>query len=123
GARTQRPRRRHPRCIAAEVESVDREVRVDMKGASALSLRAAFQLIVLVGAVVPLAVVGVWLTNDTARSGRALLQTQLDTAAVSIAASVDARWQTRRGELALLSENEVIRRVLSQGRAPSGADS
>lgn len=94
-----------------------------MKGASALSLRAAFQLIVLVGAVVPLAVVGVWLTNDTARSGRALLQTQLDTAAVSIAASVDARWQTRRGELALLSENEVIRRVLSQGRVPSGADS
>jgi signal transduction histidine kinase len=83
------------------------------------SLRAGFQLLVLIGAVMPLAIVGVWLTNATSRAGQSLLRTQLDSAIEGIAQSVSVRWATREGELALLGNNDVVTRAMPSEPTPS----
>ena len=92
-------------------------------GASAtLSIRTHILLIVLAGAVLPLALVGVWLTQSAVRSGEDLLQRQLEASVTSIASVVQSRWYYRRGDLLLISDNEVARRVLATGTI-TGADS
>jgi signal transduction histidine kinase len=79
----------------------------------AASLRTKFLLIVLLGAVLPLAVVGWWLTGSAVRSGRALLRGQLDSAVAAIAFDARARWALRAGELRLLANNTVARAALA----------
>jgi signal transduction histidine kinase len=71
--------------------------------------------IVLLGAIVPLALVGLWLTRSAARSGRALLDGQLRAALASFEQSIAARWEFRRGDLLLLAENQVAREILARG--------
>jgi signal transduction histidine kinase len=78
----------------------------------AASLRTKFLLIVLLGAVLPLAFVGWWLTNTAARSGRELLQNQLTEAVTGIAADAHTMWTLRDGELQLLANNSVVRAAL-----------
>ena len=79
----------------------------------ALSLRARFILVVVLGAILPLAVVGVWLTRSAARAGEDLLQSSLDASATAIAAAIRERWQLSEGDLMLLARNDVARRALS----------
>lgn len=76
------------------------------------SLRTKVLLIVLFGAVLPLAIVGWWLTGTAVRSGRALLQNQLTKAIDGIASDARARWALRAGELQLLANNSVVRSAL-----------
>lgn len=78
----------------------------------AASLRTKVLLIVLVGAVLPLAIVGWWLTGTAVRSGRALLQDQLSAAIDGIALDARDRWTLRAGELQLLANNSVVRAAL-----------
>jgi two-component system sensor histidine kinase AtoS len=77
------------------------------------SLRTKFLLIVLLGAVLPLAIVGWWLTGSAVRSGRALLRGQLETALGGIASDVQGRWSERDGDLQLLANNTVVRAALA----------
>jgi len=79
----------------------------------AASLRAKFLLIVLLGAVLPLAIVGWWLTGTAVRSGRALLRGQLEAALGGIASDAGAKWTLREGELQLLASNSVVRTALA----------
>jgi signal transduction histidine kinase len=80
---------------------------------TALTLRTKFLLIVLGGAVLPLAVVGLWLTGSASRSGRALLRTQLDAAVGALASDANDKWLARSGELQLLASNTVIQTMMS----------
>ena len=76
------------------------------------TLAGRFLSIVALGAVLPLALVGFWLTRSAERSGVALLRGQLDHAADAIAASIDQRWTQREGELRLLASNTAAVSVL-----------
>ena len=79
----------------------------------AASLRAKFLLIVLLGAVLPLAVVGWWLTGTAARSGRALLRGQLEAAVDAMASDARGKWSLRDGDMRLLANNSVVRTALA----------
>ena len=78
-----------------------------------MSFRGRFLLIVLFAAVVPLALIGVWLTRSVVRAGQDLLRSELDKSLQLVANGVERRWSYRSGELALLANNEVAGRVLT----------
>jgi signal transduction histidine kinase len=86
------------------------------------SLRRRFLLVVIVGAVLPLALVGWWLTRTAVRSGASQLTAALDSSLDAITDRVQRRWVYRRGELTLLADNDVVRRTL-RGELASAADS
>jgi signal transduction histidine kinase len=71
--------------------------------------------IVIGGAILPLALIGAWLTESAARSGRALLQTELDSSLAEVSQRMIDRWQFRDAELALLANNEPAHRLLRTG--------
>jgi signal transduction histidine kinase len=79
------------------------------------SFRGRFLLVVLFAAVVPLALIGLWLTQSVVGAGEELLRSELDQSVEKIAAPVAARWGYRRGDLGLIANNEVVRRVLADG--------
>ena len=69
-----------------------------------LSLRGKFILIVLGGAVLPLALLGVWLNRTAERSGEELLQTRLESFLADVAEDVGLRWLSVRGEILRIAE-------------------
>ena len=81
------------------------------------SIRTRFLLVVLLGAVVPLALIGVWLTRSVVRAGEDLLHSELDQSLRNVADVVEQRWSYRDGDLALLAANEVAQRLLATGPA------
>lgn len=81
----------------------------------AVSIRAHLLGIVLLGAILPLAIIGYWLTRVGVRSGEELLDNQLTKSLSSIEESIAARWEYRRGDLLLLAGNESARRALATG--------
>jgi len=81
----------------------------------ALSLRSKFILIVLVGAVLPLALLGVWLNQTAERSGEQLLRTRLETSLAEIVDGIGPRWLTRRSQLLRVAESPWVQEVLSSG--------
>jgi signal transduction histidine kinase len=86
------------------------------------TLGARFLLILVLGAVLPLALVGAWLSRSAERTGTALLREQLAGAAGQIAATADRQWAVRMGELQLLANNTVARKLLA-GEQLTGTDS
>ena len=78
----------------------------------ARSLRAKFLLVVSAGVVVPLAVVGLWLTRATERSGRDLLRTRLDGALVQVVNEVSGRWVVARAALLDMADDAAVRSTL-----------
>src|SRR5262249_26380176 len=76
------------------------------------SLRARLLMLLVGGVIVPLALLAVWTTRASVRSGRALLESQLDSALAQSVAEFESRWNARRGDLLLLVENEPTRRML-----------
>lgn len=86
-------------------------------GRPPLPLRTHLLGIVLLGAILPLALIGWWLTYSATRSGRALLEVQLDASLAAVRHSVNTRWDLRRGDLLLLAQNEVVRQMLARGSA------
>src|ERR1051326_8048469 len=73
------------------------------------SFRVRFLLVVVFAAVVPLALIGVWLTRSVVGAGEDLLRSELDQSLEKISAPVAARGRPRRGDLELLAKNEVAR--------------
>ena len=86
------------------------------------SIRAHLLGIVLLGAILPLGLIGFWLTRSGVRSGENLLDSQLTTSLQNIEQAIAARWEHRRSDLLLLAGNEAAVRVLSSG-AVTAADS
>jgi signal transduction histidine kinase len=78
-----------------------------------LGLRSQILLILLCAAILPLGVVGVWLTRSAIRSGESLLRTHLDESADRLAELLRARWQYRAADIALITENESSRRAVA----------
>jgi signal transduction histidine kinase len=70
----------------------------------ALSLRNKLVLIVLGGAVLPLALLGVWLNQTAERSGERLLRGRLESSVADIAEDVGLRWLVVRGEILRIAE-------------------
>ncbi len=79
-----------------------------------LSLREKFLLTIVAGAVIPLAVVGVWLTRATASAGEELLRTELRSSLLAVTTTMRERWAVREGDLLLLARNAVIRDALAK---------
>lgn len=84
----------------------------------ARSIRAHILGVIIVGAILPIALIGVWLTNAAVRSGKQLLHAQLDSSAAVFADAITRRWAFREGELLLLSTNVGAQHVLA-GNASS----
>ncbi len=88
------------------------------------SLRSKFILIVLVGAVLPLALLGVWLNQTAERSGEQLLRTRLEASLSEIVEGIGLRWLSRRSQLLRVAESPWVQDALSaaDGAAPSLPD-
>jgi two-component system sensor histidine kinase HydH len=86
-----------------------------------VSLRGRFRWIVVGGAILPMALIGLWLAASTQRSAQDLLRAALDSTLVGMRADVADRWTYRQGDLELLRRNEAVVRTL-QGPAPTATD-
>jgi signal transduction histidine kinase len=91
-----------------------------MKSARSLSLRSKFILIVLCGAVLPLAALGLWLTRTAERSGEELLRARLDTSLGQVVDEIGLRWLSRRSQLLSLAECSAVQRELREPEEPTG---
>lgn len=81
------------------------------------SIRTRFLLVVFLGAVVPLGLIGVWLTRSVVRAGEELLRSELDGSLEKVAGVIERRWSYRHGDLALLAANDVAQRLLAPATA------
>jgi signal transduction histidine kinase len=89
-----------------------------------LSLRSRLLLVVFGGAILPLALLGLWLTRSAERSGERLLADRLDAALQQLAEQVGPRWVHVRAPLLDLAEAAEVRRRLAgdaNGTAAGGA--
>ncbi len=93
-----------------------------MSSRPAASIRTQIIVIVLAGAIIPLALAGYWLTSSAVRSGRNLLREHLAGAADRFVKLTSARWQYRSEDLELVARNAVSQRVV-EGVPMTGADS
>jgi signal transduction histidine kinase len=87
-------------------------------------LRSKFILIVLGGAVLPLALLGVWLNQTAERSGEHLLRARLQSALLETVDGIGLRWMSRRSQLLRLAESQWVQAALSggEGSLPSPSD-
>jgi signal transduction histidine kinase len=77
------------------------------------TIRAYLLSAILLGAILPLAVVGAWLTRGGVRAGEALLRSQLDTSLANVQRSMGRRWELRRGDLLMLADAPAAQRILA----------
>ena len=76
-------------------------------------IRRKLFLVVLLGAIVPLAVLALWLTQRAERAGLELLRADLQQSVHRVSRSVADRWRYRQGDLLLLANNEVVRAAMT----------
>ncbi len=88
-----------------------------MKSPNSLSLRSKFILIVLIGAVLPLALLGLWLNRTAERSGEELLHARLQTSLGQIVDEIGLRWLSRRSQLLRLAECSAVQVALRDSLA------
>lgn len=82
------------------------------------SFRGRFFLVVFFAAVVPLGLIGLWLTRSVVRAGEDLLRSELSQSLDQISAPVAERWSSRLGDLLLLANNQVATRAV-EGPGPT----
>jgi len=80
-----------------------------------LGVRNRFILVVVLGVVVPIAVVGAWLAHTARTSGEALLRTRLDESLANAARTIGLRWVDERSALLTLAENAAVAAALRAG--------
>jgi signal transduction histidine kinase len=83
-----------------------------------LSVRARFLFLVLLGIGLPMAILGVWLTKSTRKSGEALLRDRLDESLTGAVYAIGNRWVDVRSALARFTEHALVRAALQSGRDP-----
>jgi signal transduction histidine kinase len=76
------------------------------------SFRSRIMLVVLAVAVVPLALIGLWLTRSASRSGQELLRTRLDDALDGTVTRIGRNWLLLRSDLLFLGDDEDVQRAL-----------
>jgi signal transduction histidine kinase len=86
-----------------------------------LGVRTRFLLVVLLGVLIPLALVGAWLAQSGQRSAEQMLREQLETALAGAATDVGHRWIDLRGRLLDLGEHPAVMAALRAGDDPIGA--
>jgi len=84
------------------------------------SLRTKLLGIALLGAVLPLALVGLWLANSTQRVGEELLRSRIDATLIRASREVGARWISHRSALLDVAEDPTVRRIMGEDRAVRG---
>jgi signal transduction histidine kinase len=82
-----------------------------------LSLRSRFLLLVLLGALVPLALVGIWLSRSARQSGERLVRERLETSLLDVVNSVGGQWGGHRSSLLNLAECGAVLAALREGRS------
>ncbi len=86
-------------------------------------LRTSFLVVLLLGAILPLGVVGWWLTRTTQKSGQELLSARLEQTLSDIVQTIGSNWVDRRSDLLRVAESEAVRAALTEGRPlPSSTD-
>jgi signal transduction histidine kinase len=93
-----------------------------MKWPRVLSLRSKFILIVLGGAVLPLALLGIWLNRTAERSGEHLLRGRLQTSLSQVVDEIGLRWLSQRSQLLRLAENTAVQAALRDGDVSGAQD-
>jgi signal transduction histidine kinase len=84
-----------------------------------MSLRARFLLIVVLASVIPLALVGLWLTGSARRSGEDLLRERMGMALDEAVSVVTSQWIRHRSSLLFVAESPDVQSVLgSDSRVP-----
>ena len=76
------------------------------------SFRTRILVVVLTMAVIPLVLMGLWLTRSAARSGEDLLRSRLDQYLDAVVSQVGMNWLRQRSDLLFLAEDPVVQRVL-----------
>jgi len=84
-----------------------------------LSFRARILLIVLAVAVIPLGMLGLWLTRATARSGEELVRSRLEESLDQTVGAIASRWVQLRSSLLFLTEEPGVLDALRAGTVPS----
>lgn len=79
------------------------------------SFRARILLLVLAVAVVPLGLLGLWLTRTAARSGEDLLRTRLNEALAETTSRITTRWVQQRFDILFLGEDASVHRAMREG--------
>jgi len=88
-----------------------------MRAPVPLSLRSRFLLLVLLGAVIPLGLVGYWLSRSARQSGERLVRERLEASLLDVVNSVGGQWGGHRSTLLDLAENRVVLVALKEGRS------
>jgi len=84
-------------------------------------VRGRFLLVVLLGVLIPLALVGAWLAQSGQRSAERMLREQLETALADAAIDVGHRWIDMRGRLLDLGEHPATIAAVLAGDDPLGS--
>lgn len=84
-----------------------------------LSFRARILLIVVLVALVPLGLVGLWLTRSAGRSGDTLLRGRLADGLEATVERISDNWVRRRSEFLGLASDEAVREQLRSGETRS----
>ncbi len=85
------------------------------------SVRGRIVLIVLIGAALPLGLLGAWLTRSSIRAAEDLLRGELRHSLGSAAAGIHDRWEERHAALELLAGNQPLIDALTGGQLDSTA--
>ena len=83
-----------------------------MTGPRSFSLRSQLVLVLVVGAVLPLGLVGLWLVSSATRSGEELLQARLEETLGDIIQEIGRRWVGKRSDLLEIADHPAVQRML-----------
>lgn len=83
-----------------------------------LGLRTGFLLVVLLGAIVPLGLLGVWLVQRTERSAESLVRARLAETLDGVVTSVARSWTRTRADLLRLAETGAVQAGLRDPEGP-----
>lgn len=87
------------------------------------SLRTRLLLVVFGGAILPLALLGLWLARSAQRSGEVLLTTRLDDALGRVIQEMVPRWMSVRSDLLAIAESRTVQDALRPGTTRASTDS
>jgi hypothetical protein len=110
------------RRLAPPARPIARQIRSRMRhrGAWVTSLRTKLTAIVLVCALLPLAVLSLWLVRNTQRSAEEALRARLDTTLSRAAYQVGVSWIGHRSALFDIAQDSTVRALLVGGHATAG---
>jgi len=84
-----------------------------------VSFRARILFVVVAASVVPLALVGLWLTRSAVRSSDRFLQDRLDGALEATVSLVATEWTQLRSQILFFAEDSTVQRVLAEEDSPT----